>query len=356
MPRSGSTGSGRWVIKHGQCMEAQFYSVEDGKDVKCLLCPHLCVLRPGQSGICRVRTNVGGKLVSDNYGLLCSLHSDPIEKKPLYHYFPGSRILSAGTVGCNLRCRFCQNYEISQTAVKDYPHLHPYTPQEIVALAIADNGNTGIAYTYNEPTVWYEFVKDVALPAANAGLKNVMVTNGYINPEPLRELIPLINAFSVDLKAFTENFYKRLTSSRLAPVLETLSIIRKSGRHLEITNLLIPDENDNEHDFREMMKWIQGELGPETILHLSRFFPTYKLIHNATPEALLLKFYDIACEYLSFVYTGNTRSDAGRSTCCPECGELLISRQGYISTVLMLNGKPECPACGRKVPVVLEDE
>jgi pyruvate formate lyase activating enzyme len=331
-------------------MEANYYIQGEEKSVRCTLCPHQCLLKPGHTGICRVRTNADGVLMSDNYGKVCSLHLDPIEKKPLYHFFPGRNILSVGTVGCNLHCRFCQNWEISQTSVKDYTYLKEYSPEAIVDLALAEEHNLGIAYTYNEPTVWFEFMNDIALMADDKGLKNVMVTNGYINPEPLKELIPHMHAFSVDLKAFTETFYKQLTSSSLAPVLESLKIIKASGRHFEMTNLLIPDENDNEKEFRGMMEWISKDLGADTVLHISRFFPTYQLINDATPELLLRKFYGIAREYLDYVYLGNVSSEKGRDTACPKCNHLLISRSGYHTKITGLEGD-QCKKCGEKVPV-----
>jgi len=329
-------------------MEARYYTAEEGNAVRCNLCPHNCLLKEGQSGVCRVRTNNEGILLSENYGKVCSLHLDPIEKKPLYHYFPGRNILSVGTVGCNLHCRFCQNWEISQSSVKDYPYLKEYSPEKIVGLAAGEEDNIGIAYTYNEPTVWYEYMKDIAEKANSEGLKNVMVTNGFINHEPLKELITVMHAFSVDLKAFTEIFYKQLTSSSLAPVLESLKTIRASGRHLEVTNLLIPGENDDEKDFRRMMVWIRDELGPGTVLHISRFFPTYKLDHNATPESLLHHFHTIAREYLHYVYLGNMNSDKGRDTSCPKCGHLLISRAGYHTRLAGLEGD-KCAKCGEQV-------
>jgi pyruvate formate lyase activating enzyme len=334
-------------------MEARYFQQKDSGIVHCTLCPHECTLKPGQSGICRVRTNVDGVLQSDNYAKVCSLHLDPIEKKPLYHFHPGRNILSVGTVGCNLHCRFCQNWEISQTSVKDYPYLKNYTPEAIVGLATAEDENLGLAYTYNEPAVWYEFMQDIAVLANDAGMKNVMVSNGFINPEPLAELVPLMHAFSIDLKAFTETFYKHMTASSLAPVLETLKTISKSGRHLEITNLLIPDQNDDEKDFRRMMEWIQGELGKDTVLHISRFFPTYKLTHNATPESLLIKFNDIAKEYLDYVYLGNINSQQGRDTHCPDCGHLLISRSGYQTKISGLGPDAICAKCKATIPVVI---
>ena len=238
-------------------MEAKYYIAKEAKKVQCTLCPHDCVLKPDQTGICRVRTNKGGKLYTDNYAKVCSLHLDPIEKKPLYHYYPGRNILSVGSVGCNLHCKFCQNYEISQTSVKDYSYLKEYSSEAIVELADCEPGNLGLAYTYNEPTVWFEYMLDIAWKAHESELKNVMVTNGFINQEPLKEVLAVIDAFSVDLKAFTETFYKHLTSASLKPVLESLKTIKASGRHFEITNLLVPDENDNENEFREMLKWMR---------------------------------------------------------------------------------------------------
>lgn len=332
-------------------MRAKYYIKEDADQVRCLLCPHECLLKPGQTGLCKVRGNEKGALFSNNYGKVCSLHLDPIEKKPLYHFHPGKNILSVGTVGCNLHCRFCQNYEISQTTVKDYPYLKDYSPATIVSLATGEENNIGIAYTYNEPTVWYEFMYDIAEPAFHAGLKNVMVSNGFINKDPLKELLPIMHAFSIDLKAFTEAFYKHLTSSGLKPVLETLKTIRKSGRHLEITNLLIPDENDNEADFRNMMEWIKGELGEDTVLHISRFFPTYKLVHNATPEKLLLKFHDIAREYLNYVYLGNIHAEKGKDTDCPSCGNQLIKRNGYLTELVGMGNEAKCSSCGKVIPI-----
>lgn len=333
--------------------EAKYYIKEADQYVQCTLCPHNCKLKPGQIGICGVRTNKDGTLLSDNYAKVCSLHLDPIEKKPLYHYFPGRNILSVGSVGCNLHCKFCQNYEISQTSVKEYPYLKEYSAEALVELAELEQGNLGIAYTYNEPTVWFEYMLDIAWKARAAELKNVMVSNGFINPDPLQELLPVIDAFSVDLKAFTETFYKYLTSSKMRPILETLKVIKASGRHLEITNLLIPDENDNEKDFRGMMEWISTELGADTVLHISRFFPTYKLVHNATPEPLLEKYHGIASEYLNYVYLGNVSSSRGRDTLCPKCGHSLISRSGYKTEITGLNENACCGKCRESIPMVI---
>lgn len=334
-------------------MEALHYTRLDEKKVRCGLCPHNCVLTDGQTGICKVRTNNDGILQSDNYGQVCSLHLDPIEKKPLYHFYPGHRILSIGSVGCNLHCRFCQNWEISQSCLADYPYLNEYSPEKIIGIALGEEENIGLAYTYNEPTVWFEYMKEIAALTQSTHLKNVMVTNGFINPVPLKELLPLVHAFSVDLKAFTDTFYRKLTSSALQPVLDTLEAIRKAGRHLEVTNLLIPGENDDENDFRAMLQWIRDKLGRETVIHISRYFPTYRLTNPPTPTDLLDRYYDIAREYLSYVYLGNIQSSKGHDSLCPQCGATLIRRLGYNVSITGLTGDMKCKVCGKNVTCAL---
>jgi len=328
-----------------QNKEALFY--EQGPEhIICKLCPHNCRIKEGKSGSCRVRKNVNGTLISENYGQICSLSFDPIEKKPLYHFFPGRSILSVGSVGCNLHCKFCQNWEISQSGVSESIRLQAASPEEIVEIALQKENNIGIAYTYNEPIVWYEYMLDIAKLAQKNNLKNAMVTNGFINPEPLELLIPLMDAFSVDLKAFTENFYSKLTSSSLAPVIETLKTIKKSGKLLEITNLVITENNDNESDFREMIRWIAEELGKDTVLHLSRYFPVYKMNQSATSERTLDTFYSIASSVLDFVYLGNIRTGKGQNTQCPQCHSLLIERMGYSTNITGLDTTGKCNSCG----------
>lgn len=314
--------------------------------VLCELCPHNCRLKEGQTGICRVRRNEMGNLVSENYGRICSLNFDPVEKKPLYHFYPGSMIFSLGSVGCNLHCQFCQNHEISQCGVRDFPGLKSYSPDEILEMASKRKDNIGIAYTYNEPLVWYEFMKDVAIPAKEKGLKNVMVTNGFINPGPLKELFGFIDAFSVDLKAFEPFFFRKFTASELEPVLEVLKMIRASGRHLEVTNLVITGTNDDPVVFEHMAEWIAAELGENTILHISRFFPQYKMDRPPTPVATLTSLYEIARKYLKFVYKGNVHGDENQHTCCPDCGTLLIERFGYHVSKTGLTGEGKCRKCG----------
>ncbi|HNX43218.1 MAG TPA: AmmeMemoRadiSam system radical SAM enzyme [Bacteroidales bacterium] len=320
-----------------------------GSAVKCTLCPHRCVIQEGKSGICHVRINKGGSLYSENFGMLSAIHLDPIEKKPLYHYYPGSQILSIGSVGCNLGCLFCQNCEISQVpSVHAVMGLKKYEPIQVTDLALQYKDNIGIAYTYNEPAVWYEFMLETAMLAAAKGLKNVMVTNGFINREPLTGLLDVMDAFSVDMKGFTNDFYRKITSSSLQPVKEAIQMISSSGRHLELVNLVIPGLNDDRSDFREMVKWISGELGKTTVLHLSRYFPMHKLSIEATPPSLLDELHEIASQYLDFVYVGNVSSEFS-NTYCPACSSLTVLRKGYSIYLTGLDDKGRCARCNNQI-------
>ena len=325
--------------------EARWYVAHDNGHVQCSLCPHNCLLADGKPGICRVRFNDAGKLATAVYGFVSALHIDPIEKKPLYHFYPGSQILSLGTYGCNLRCYFCQNCSISQTAPAAESVKNYYTPGQIIQLAKQQPGNIGIAFTYNEPVVWYEFMFDIAVQAKKAGLKTVMVTNGFINNEPLNELLPLIDAFSVDLKAFTDNFYKTVTSSRLEPVKDTLTSISKAGKHLEVVNLVIPGLNDDEESFASMVHWISDKLGKETVLHISRYFPNYKLSADATPVSSILRLTRLAKRELAHVYAGNINTGSN-DTYCPKCHATLITRNIYTVHNLGLDEANRCKFCG----------
>jgi len=325
--------------------EALFYESEN-KVVKCTLCPHFCIIKPGKPGSCRVRKNIDGKLFAENYEQVCSMRFDPIEKKPLYHFYPGRTILSVGSVGCNLHCRFCQNWEISQTGVEASFQLKKISAKQIIETALHEEDNIGIAYTYNEPTIWYEYMLDIAKLAFEKGLKNTMVTNGFINPEPLRELIKYMDAFSIDLKAFTNNFYKNLTSAKLDPVLETIKQIKASGKHLEITNLVITNRNDDIEDFTKMIGWIEDEIGKDTVLHISKYFPTYKMSEIATPDNTLINFYNIASKKLEYVYLGNMQTEKGQNTYCPNCKSVVIERSGYYTKTTGLNAKGLCQNCG----------
>jgi len=325
--------------------EALFYQSIGNQTVQCVLCPHQCVLQDGKAGICRVRHNEKGVLITDVYGFVSAIHFDPIEKKPLYHFYPGSIILSIGSYGCNFRCQFCQNYTISQSAVEPVLVKTNLTPQQIIEKALSNPANIGIAFTYNEPTVWIEYMLDIARLAKGAGLKTVMVSNGFINEEPLNALLECIDAFSIDIKAFTEDFYRKVTFSRLEPVKETLKRISRSGRHLELVNLLVPGENDLEHDFVAMVKWVAAELGKDTVFHISRYFPTYKMTAEATQTAVIKRFQLLAKEELSYVYTGNMPGESN-DTFCEKCKNLLITRNYYETALSGLTSEGRCRLCG----------
>lgn len=316
--------------------------ISDGR-MECLLCPHFCKIAEAKTGICGVRKNTGGKIELTTYGVISGYSLDPVEKKPLYHFFPGNNILSIGSYGCNMRCDFCQNWHISQNiSIKQ----HPYTaPEELFKNSLSAHKNIGIAFTYNEPSIWFEFVRDVAILVKGKGLYTAMVTNGFVNREPLEEYTQFIDAFNVDLKAFNDSFYKRLTGARLEPVKDSLKIIKKARRHLEITTLIIPGQNDNEQEMEKQVIWIADELGKDVPFHLSRYFPMYKREDPTTPHDTLMKLFDIARKHLQFVYLGNTMSESGQDTICPKCKTVITRRSGYyIQHQNETNGK--CTNCG----------
>ena len=280
--------------------EALYYEKLDKGRVQCHLCPYECFIADGKKGACGVRINKDGVLYSEVYGKTTGIALDPIEKKPLYHYHPGEKILSLGTRGCNFACDFCQNWHISQEL--DAPTQN-VTSEDVIEKAKGYN-SFGIAYTYNEPFIWYEFVLDTARLAKTAGLENVLVTNGYVNMEPLEEMLPLIGAMNIDLKSFNEDFYVRICRGRLKPVLDVIKRSAKSC-HVELTNLLIPTLNDSESDIRKMVGWIYDNLGDKVPLHFSRYFPCYKMDLPATPVATLKMAERVAKEKLKYVYLGN---------------------------------------------------
>lgn len=329
--------------------EALYYKKLKDNKVSCHLCPQECIISVDKAGSCRARRNSNRTLVAENYGLLSSVGFDPIEKKPLYHYYPGKQILSIGTVGCNLSCNFCQNCEISQSGVKDAHFLKEYTEDRLLAMAHSRASNIGIAFTYNEPTVFFEFMMDVARLMQKEGMKNVIVSNGYINPGPLKELMNVIDACNIDLKAFTEKFYREQTSSSLKPVLDTLKYIKSRGKHLEVTNLLIPTLNDDVKVFREMVNWIATELGADTVFHISKYFPRYKAKQPSTPDSLLEKFYNIAREELQYVYIGNSCFHVGHNTYCPGCEVKVTDRRGYETEILHIDKEGKCTGCGQEI-------
>jgi pyruvate formate lyase activating enzyme len=326
-------------------MEPLFRKEND--DLECLLCPHYCKIAPGRSGICGVRKNTGEEIELQTYGVLSGFSVDPVEKKPLYHFFPGKNILSAGSFGCNMRCDFCQNYNISQEIPDSL--IPETTPEKIITAALNATNNIGIAFTYNEPIIWFEFIKDTSEVAKNKGLHTVMVSNGYVNPEPLKEIIQFTDAFNIDLKAFNSFFYRRLAGADIGPVKESLKMIAKSDKHLEITTLIIPGQNDDEREMRLQTEWIAGELGNEVPLHLSKYFPNYKRSDSATTQKTLTRLFEIASKNLKYVYLGNTNSEAGQNTRCPECGTTVTERSGYKTRILNLDKEGKCTECGKVI-------
>ena len=330
--------------------EASFYKKLDGK-INCNLCPHNCMIKEGNTGICNVRRNREGKLVSENFGVLSAVNYDPIEKKPLYHFYPGSVILSLGSYGCNMKCKCCQNWQISQAGTEDLFLRNSDMPEDILNLAKSRSNNIGVAYTYNEPTVWYEFMIETAILIQSAGLKNVMVSNGFINEEPLLGLLKYIDGFNIDLKAFNDTFYKEVSSASLGPVKNTLKIISEHKRHLEITNLVIPALNDNEDEFKEMVEWISKELGVDTVLHLSRYHPMYKMDIEATSSDTLERLYNIATDKLNYVYVGNINIKDCQDTRCSKYDKTVIRRSGYFIERTGIDREGKCLYCGNHIAV-----
>ncbi len=333
--------------------EAMYWERLKDNVVRCNLCPMNCIISEGQRGSCRIRKNIGGTLYTLNYGMVSSIASDPVEKKPLFHFWPGSCALSIGTVGCNMHCKHCQNWEISQANEK-FPYLQRATPESIVAIA-RRYGCESIAYTYNEPTIWYEFVLDTAKLAKKKGLNNILVTNGYINEEPFRELAPYIDAMNIDIKAFDNRFYMKIAGVPTGePSRKTAEVAKIDfGIHVELTYLIIPTLNDRDEEFREFARWVVGKLGDDTPVHFSRFFPHYKLLNlPPTPVETIERAYKIAREEgLKFVYIGNVPGHHGENTYCPKCGKALIVRWGFeIEEYHIKDGK--CEYCGESIPVV----
>lgn len=328
--------------------EASYYTSLPEKRVACFLCPNECVIPEGRFGACKARKNIGGKLYSMVYGKTASVHVDPIEKKPFFHVLPGSKVFSIGTTGCNMRCVFCQNWEISQCFPSDVP-TRSASPVELVDEAVA-SGARSIAFTYNEPVIAYEYVLDTFKLAKAKGLKTAVVSSGYIEEEPLREFLKYLDAYKVDLKSFDEKFYRKLTGGRLADVLKTLQTVRQSGAWLEIVTLLVPGENDSEEEIRAMARWIKENLGSGVPLHFSRFFPQYKLQNlPPTPPETLIRARRIAMEEgLKFVYTGNVAYPEGEATYCLKSGEKAIVRQGYF--IISNNLKDGVCPDGEKIP------
>ena len=325
-----------------------YFTSLDGGEVQCELCPRRCRVSKGKRGFCRVRENRDGKYYSLVYGNPCAIHLDPIEKKPFFHVLPSTSSFSLATAGCNLQCKFCQNWEISQASPEDV-YSHDVPPELIVSKA-KEMGARSVAYTYVEPTIFYEYMSDIGALVKRAGLLNVYHSNGFINPEPLRNLCKLMDAANIDLKGFSDAFYREVCSGELTPVLETLKTLKQEKVHLEITHLIIPTKNDDMPVLKEMCLWIKRELGAETPIHFSRFYPLYKLKSlPPTPVSTLERARAVALSAgLEYVYIGNVPGHEGENTFCPKCKKMIIQRSGYmVGEMHVKNGK--CTYCGKPI-------
>lgn len=330
--------------------EAEYYIQLDGNRVQCRLCPNRCLLKDGDRGICEVRQNIGGKLYTLVYGQPCSLAINPIEKGPIFHMTPGAKSLVVATVGCNLKCKYCQNWQYSQVKPEETRN-YDVPPETAVQLAL-DNGCEAIVFTYTEGTVFYEYMLDVAKLAKQRGLKTVFITNGYINPKPLRQLCRYLDAIKVDLKGFTDEFYQKICRGELEPVLGTLKVVKEEGVWLEIVNLVVPTLNDDLRKIKEMCEWIRDKLGTDVPLHFSRFWPSYKLSRlSGTPVSTLEQAIEVAKNAgLKYVYIGNVPGHDAGNTYCPYCGKRLIRRVGYAAVIENNIVNAKCKFCSHEIP------
>lgn len=328
-------------------MKSDKFIKGNGDNLICTLCPHFCRLPVGSTGICGVRKNTGAGIELLTYGIISGYSLDPVEKKPLYHFYPGMNILSAGSYGCNMRCDFCQNYSISQRTSSGYDLITE--PLKLIDDAEAALNNIGIAFTYNEPVIWFEFIRDVSILARKKGMKTVLVSNGFINPDPLDEYISFTDAFNIDLKAFNNEFYRKYAGASLEPVREAIKKIAGSGRHLELTTLVIPGLNDNDDEMEKEAAWIASELGKDVPLHLSRYFPMYRREDPSTPHDKLKNLAAVASRHLNYVYVGNLHDSMSQDTHCPVCGKRVVKRSGYNIKITDLDKKGCCRECGTKI-------
>jgi pyruvate formate lyase activating enzyme len=331
--------------------EASFYSLEAGK-VRCSLCPHSCLISEGKRGICGVREHRKGRLYSLIYGLASSIHPDPIEKKPLFHFLPGSTAISFGSVGCNLACTHCQNYSISRARPEDFG-LTKITPAAVVGYA-RSSGASSVSWTYNEPTIWHEFTTEASKAAHEARLKTSYVTNGYIQEGPLRELKGVIDAMNIDVKAFRDTFYKEVCGGRLDPVLRAVELALELGIHVELTYLIIPGLNDSDPEISDFCKWVRDSLRVDVPIHFSAFHPDYRMnTVSRTPMSTMQKAYDLAKSAgLEHVYLGNVHAGGKDDTYCPKCGTVVVERDGFF--VVRADMKAgNCSRCGAPLNMIV---
>jgi len=333
--------------------EALYYDAaapdEKNKSVHCRLCPHECKILPYKTGICSARKNIEGKLYSLTYAKASSINLDPIEKKPLYHFYPGSEILSVGAVGCTFRCLHCQNWQISMAKPED-SGMRNFTTEEALELA-RKYDSVGIAYTYNEPLINYEWLLETSKAFHNEGLKNALVTNGYINEKPLLELLQYTDAANIDVKSFREDFYAKICGAKLEPVLKTVKTMIKNKVHVELTYLIITNRNDSEQEISDFVDWV-ASIGDTVPLHFSRYFPTHKMAEPPTPLGKLEEAYKIAAKKLKYVYVGNVHEDKYSKTVCPHCGNMLVNRAGYKTEVTGVDENGACKKCGKKTGII----
>lgn len=324
--------------------KVSFYENVDNR-IRCKVCPHNCLINEGHFGICRVRSVKHGKLFATNYGEVTSAAVDPIEKKPLYHYKPSKNILSIGSFGCNMTCSFCQNYEISQNR----PNTEFLEIDKLISIMEEINNNVGIAFTYNEPMMWYEYMYNAAkkIKEHNEETSVVVVTNGYINKEPLNRILPYVDAMNIDLKGYTNRYYNKICGANLDPVLETIKRCN-SKCHVEITTLLVSDENDSLEEVRDIAEFISS-VNENIPLHLSRYFPRYKMENEATRIDRILEARNEAKKYLRYVYVGNI-GGVYNNTYCTNCGEIIVKRNGYHTQVYLHDGR--CNFCGKETDIV----
>ncbi len=334
---------------------ARYWTRLDDGQIRCDVCPRRCHLQDGQRGLCFVRARAGDQLVLTTYGRSSGYCIDPIEKKPLNHFLPGSPVLSFGTAGCNLTCRFCQNWDISKS--REVETLSDEAPPERIARAAVELGCRSVAFTYNDPVIFLEYAIDTAIACREQGIKTVAVTAGYIEPEPLEELQGHLDAANVDLKGFTERFYKKLCTAELGVVLDSLEyLVRETDVWIEITTLLIPEENDSDEEIHGASQWVADKLGPDVPWHFTAFHPDYRMLDKpGTPGATLTRAREIAKSYgLRYVYTGNVHDEHGGSTWCHGCGETLVGRDWYVLTKWGLDVAGRCGRCGTPCPGVFE--
>ena len=332
-------------------VEARFYKKLEDREIECTLCPRACKLGDKERGYCGVRENIGGTYYTLVYGKACSRNLDPIEKKPFFHFLPGQTALSIATAGCNVNCKFCQNWEISQVRPEQIRHID--LPPASVAAFAKQYRSPAIAYTYSEPVVFFEYMYDTSIEARKRGLRNLVITGGHINQEPLQELIKVVDGIKVDLKSFSQDFYTKYVRGELNPVLEAIQIVAKSKVWMEIVYLVIPTLNDSTEEIRRMCRWIKEEIGPDIPLHFSRFYPMY-LMKNLPPTPLTTlenAYHTARQEGLEYVYIGNVPGHKSENTFCPGCNNIVIGRQGYrIEKIQIREGR--CTFCQRSIPGV----